>query len=394
MLWLQAFAAVIAWILSSTAAAQNSWIAWTCDKLNTIGAGELGICSCRQAADASSCWSAEMVYRAEAAMTGVFVSLFVMSLSGCALAAARSHSVAKFMAVVLVIFVSFLLPNAIFDSFGTVATATSAIFLVAQAVLLIDFSYSWNELWYGNALAARRREPGAQGYRQWLAAMLVASSALCISAYAVSAYLYAICDDTTGRVVNVTSMILSIILLVVSITDWCEHGALLTSSVVTAYTVWLLFEALAVLPNGKGPTLPAWVGLTLCSLSLLSATAGAGTTASGASPETTVAVAGAASSSRRTDAALAAAEAGTREKPTAEAEGADVEAATMSKAEGWRFAANCLVHAAASMYIAASMAPRTNPATFGFRTAAIYVSLALYGWSLVAPKVLSSREFR
>lgn len=38
----------------------------------------------------------------------------------------------------------------------------------------------------------------------------------------------------------------SLILLVVSITDWCEHGALLTSAVVMAYTIWLICESLAV----------------------------------------------------------------------------------------------------------------------------------------------------
>lgn len=330
-----------------------------------------------------------MILRSEAAGTAVFLALMFMAISGCAEGAARSYSVAKFMAVVLLNFIAIFLPNSVFSGFGTVATAASALFLVAQAVLLIDFGYTWNEVWYGNALEARRREVGPKGYRMWLAAMLLASAALLLGSIIVSIYLLTKFQDSGERAFNVIAVLMSFVLLVVSITDWCEHGALLTSCVVIAYTVWLLCEAFSVAPSHP-LALPSWAGLTLCAASLLSTAAGAG--GWGAAEETapsasqTSAVPAPSGGAERAETPLAAAENG-------EAGREEAESAQMTSSEAWRFAAACGIHASAAIYVASSLAPRSGNATFGLRVTAVFASLCLYGWSLVAPKVLTGRRF-
>jgi len=333
-----------------------------------------------------------MILRSEAAGTAVFLALMFMAISGCAEGAARSYSVAKFMAVVLLIFIAIFLPNSVFSVFGTVATAASALFLVAQAVLLIDFGYSWNEVWYGNALEARRREVGPKGYRMWLAAMLLASAALLLGSIIVSIYLLTKFQDGGERAFIVIAMLMSLVLLVVSIAAWCEHGALLTSCLVTAYTSWLLCEAFSVAPS-QPLALPSWAGLTLCAASLLSTAAGAGgwgaaeeTAPSTSQTSAVPAPSGGASRSERADSPLAAAESG-------EAGREEAESAQMTSSEAWRFAAACGIHASAAIYVASSLAPRSGHATFGLRITAVFASLCLYGWSLVAPKVLTGRRF-
>merc|ERR1712113_279317 len=59
----------------------------------------------------------------------------------------------------------------------------------------------------------------------------------------------------------IVALLLSIALLVLSITDWCEHGNLLTSCCVMAFSMWLCYQAVD-LPELK------WVGIAICALSL------------------------------------------------------------------------------------------------------------------------------
>ncbi|CAK9035294.1 Membrane protein TMS1 [Durusdinium trenchii] len=259
LIWLQVFAAVLAVFLSATA---EQWLPWTCGKLDLIGLGELGICDCRLSAD--GCWSDQLIYRTEASAVIVFLALVIMSVSGCAEGAARAYSVAKFMAVVCLVFIALFVPNKVWTVFGSWATALSAIFLVAQSIVLIDFGYTWNETWYKYALEARGRQVGAKGYRMWLGGMLLASAALILGALSISIYLFIDFKDASSRAVNACAMVLSIALLIVSITDWCEHGALLTSAVVMAYTVWLICECLAVSPHACIAAIPHY-GLQGCS---------------------------------------------------------------------------------------------------------------------------------
>eukprot|EP00929_Paragymnodinium_shiwhaense_P008658 TRINITY_DN112624_c0_g1_i1.p1 TRINITY_DN112624_c0_g1~~TRINITY_DN112624_c0_g1_i1.p1 ORF type:complete len:429 (+),score=88.32 TRINITY_DN112624_c0_g1_i1:93-1379(+) len=380
LVWLQAFAAALSALAAGTA---DQWLPWSCDKLDFVGLGTTGICECTGKAD---CWYDQVIYRGEAAAVVVFLVLLFLCLSGCATGAARSQSVAKFMGVFLIGFVLLFLPNDVLDAFGSVATGASALFLVAQALLLIDFAYTWNQLWFDNALAAYRREIHQRGYRFWLGLVLVSAALLILGSLIGAILLYINSPDDGGRIALVSAVIISILLLLVSITDWCEHGTLLTSAVVMAYTVYLVCEAFSVKP-GTSMSIPSWLGLTICTVSLISFSTGA---ASSLSLEPTPSGTSAAQQPLSPPASAAGA-ADAAERGAAGA--AAGEAEEVEPSEGRMYALQCLVHAAAALFICASVSPHASHATFALRTAAIFASLALYGWTLVAPKLLTNRDF-
>lgn len=341
-----------------------------------------------------ACWADQLVYRVQISGLFVFVSMIVMTYSGCAEGAARYYVGGKFLLVSIISTLLLLVPNTLFSSFGEVATSACACFLVVQAVLLIDFAYSWNELWHSNALAAFRREVRPTGYYAWTGAIVGASLVLLCGSIACSVHLYAAFDTTSGRWINIVALAISFVLLVVSITDWCEHGALLTSSVVMAYTAWLLCEMLSVMPSGSGPSSPTWLRLAVGALSLASAaqSANLSSTAGGVQgrlpsrEEPLRAAEGGALSTPAEDSGGAASSSAAREGE----EAGEGEAGGVDK-QG--FAVQCAVHAAATLYVAASLAPRPGVTSYAFHTVAVFMSLALYGWSLVAPKVLTGRTF-
>merc|ERR1712137_1001398 len=56
------------------------------------------------------------------------------------------------------------------------------------------------------------------------------------------------------------------------------------------------------------------------------------------------------------------------------------------------FGMQCLVHTAAALYVCSVMAPHPEKWNFYIHEVAVVVSLLLYGWSLVAPRVLEGRR--
>lgn len=382
LLWLQAFAAAVACLMTIN---PSSWLQFPCDHLDGWG-----VCECYGKADEDSCLGDQLIYRAEASVAMVYCFLLILCVSGCATAAATSFPVGKFLAVVVLLIVLLFLPNSLLSVFGGAAGVISSAYLVAQTVVLVDFAYDWNSTWHTNALQALRREISSQrGYRMWLVA-IVASSVLLLIGGLVGCILLCIDFPVGGaRALVITTFIVSLVLLVVSISEWCEHGALLTSTVVVAYSMWLSYEALSMLSPGDDFTpklLPRWVGLTICTLSLTAFSFSSGLSGSGKtkeSPDNNQAlVAAQAEAGRAGDATTAAAAADTQEARDV-VPGIDV----------WEFTVQCAVHLTASLYIASSLAPTRSTVTFAVRVAAVCVSVLLYGWTLVAPKVLSNRSF-
>lgn len=370
MLWLQGLSAAFALFMGATA---SKWLPQSCDKLPS-DFSNLGVCECHSNGDAAACWKDQMVYRTEASVVIVFLVLLLLSVSGCAQGAARSHSVAKFMLVILLSAVALFMPNGWFDAFGTLATFGAAVFLAAQSIFVIDFGYSWSELWFARAAAAQRREIGQSGRKAWLAAILAFAGVLMALSIALCVFLYVNTTAASGHAVNLAAFIIAVVLLIVSILDWCPHGAILCSAVVMFYVMWLVFEAMSVLPDDEGPQCPAWVGLIICGCSLFAFAMGflRQRGEGGAVAETLAAPLGGA---------------GDTEAGGTAPQRAEEEPQTMG------FALQCAVHAAAASYIAAAMAPKQGAFTYVTHVVAVFVALFFYFWSLVAPQVLTSRNF-
>lgn len=365
LMWLQVLAVSLAWLLSSTA---EQWLPQTCNKIGAIGLGSVGICDC--VSISGSC-SKQMVYRAEASVAAVFAALLGMAISGCADGAAKFYCVAKFMAVLLLIFVSLFLPNELFDGFGILAVVSSAIFLVVQAVLLVDFAYTCNESFNAGALRALR-EVGPRRQKAWRVAQLLVSAVFLVGSIIVSSALYGDDQDGGTRAVVVSAMVLSFCLLILGLTDLVNCG-ILPSSVVMAYTAWLLCSVVSALPS--------WAELSLGAVTILALALGAGGFGYEAAGPST---------GREESLAAEAGEAGVS-TPTTEESGQGV-----SSAETKNFAIQCIMHITAALYAAYALAPadaQISKLTYGMNVTATFVSIGLFGWSMVAPLVLTSRQF-
>jgi len=302
----------------------------------------------------------------------------ILCVSGCAKHAAKSCPVGKFLILIVLILVLLFAPNDMLSVFGAVAGVASSAYLVAQTVLLMDFAYGWNEAWHTNA-QNRQRDLNPRGYKMWLIAIVVAAALLFVLALVECIILCTQFATGGARTLVILTFLIGVVLLVISITDWCEHGALLTSSVVLAYMMWLAYEALSMLPLSDGGIehlLPRWMGLLICALSLA---AFASSTSFGARKPTTAATP-APGQEVLTEQGQTAAQAEDDEDDTPE--GLDVS----------DFTVQCVVHAAAAVYVASAVAPSRAAVTFDARVVAVVVSLALYGWTLVAPKILTGRQ--
>jgi len=375
LFWLQVTAAVLSILLAWQ---PKSWLDSIC---NTIP--DIGVCECYQGSTyQSSCYGDQLIYRTEGAVLVVYLFLLILSVSGCSKHAAKDCPAGKFLGLIVLIIVLFFVPNYIFSAFGSVAGCLSAIYLVAQTVLLMDFAYSWNEAWHSNAQTALSNI-NSQGYRMWLIAIVVAAAAWFILSL-VECILLCISFETGGaRALILITFFLAVALLVLSITEWCKHGALLTSCVVLAYLMWLAYEALTMLPYYWSSSPSIWyenlllrrIGLGVCTVSL-------------------TAFAYSTSFSSREPAVHQASLAEQGEARTLATESHDEDVEDVPEGlDTSDFAVQCSVHAAAAIYIASALAPARSPLTFAARTAAVAVSLLLYGWTLVAPMVMKNRAF-
>jgi len=365
LLWLQVVAALIGVFMSLDPA---SWLDGPCGYIQSVG-----ICQCSGDSNDNDCYGNQLIYRAEMSVFVIFIMLLILCLAGAGKQAGRDCPIGKFLVLFLLILVSLFLPNSMFSVFGSFAGVASAIYLMAQTILLMDFGYSWNSAWDANAHTCER-ELNLAGKKRWRVATLVASGCLFLLSIVELALLMTNFDSGSAQFIVVSAFILAIVLLAVSITEWCEHGALLTSCVVLAYIMWLSYEALSKLPLAKGGienVLPTWVGLLVCAMSLMAFTICTSSFNVSSSPD---------------QQALAEQGVGISAAPAA----ADDDSAALDVSD---FAVQCAVQACAAIYIASSLAPSREERTFVARTVAVFLSLALYGWTLVAPKVLSNRDF-
>lgn len=207
----------------------------------------------------------------------------------------------------------------------------------------------------------------------WTIALIVSALLLCVAALVVAILICVYFKDGAIAMVCLT-FVACLLLGFISISEWCESGNLTASSVVLMYSMWLTYEAVSALPNTSTKLLPGWFSLTVCGVSLASFALYSRTA---------------------------------KEEQQAAAQARDVDVETSREGNGaastedhgdsdidtFQFMKQCLIHASAAVYIASVWAPSRNWGTYTARVIALVASLALYGWILIAPKVLKNRDF-
>jgi len=324
-----------------------------------------GICACEGQLDPYYCYRDELAFRAGVSSLIIYLLLVALTIQGSlsTLWNARGcQRVAALAAVALIQFVLLLialcLPSGLFLAVDNVGMFGAAAYRVMQAVLFMDWAYNLNDQLYDNAVQMRRRLVDGSAFTWRLGAMVVASGLLLLGSLIAAIFLCINEPEVTWCVV--ASVIGSLFLLIVSITNWCEHGSLMTSSVMLAYTVYLCHQVAEIRPDvgdhedDDVPTTLYGLLVPACSL---------GYFAISSSPARHLA-------GRHTSIG-------------------DADDAFDSN----DFLLRCGVHCLADFYVTSCLAPRVSWLRFNVRAVTVFVCIVVYGWSLVAPKILSARSF-
>ncbi|XP_030074644.1 serine incorporator 2 [Microcaecilia unicolor] len=170
----------------------------------------------------------------------------------------------KFLILIGITVGAFFIPNEPFTSvwfyFGVVG---GFLFILVQLILLIDFAHSWSQSWLEKA------EEG--NTKCWYAALLICTGLLYAASIAAVVVLYIFYtksnDCTENKVFISLNLIFCIIVSVVSILpkiqDAQPHSGLLQASVITLYTFFITWSAMASVPNKNcNPSLLAVVSNT------------------------------------------------------------------------------------------------------------------------------------
>lgn len=209
----------------------------------------------------NKCYGTDAVYRIMFA-TFIFFSFFalVTKIGSCA-KLDRGWWITKFIMLAALMAVGYLVPPEVIEAYRYVSIVVSALFLVIQIVLLVDFAYSWNESWLA---------------KEWKKGMLaVALTGYLVSLTALILLFHFYNSDVDGcyakSLLSIT-LIATLGFTLLSMTEWSQHGAILPSSVVTAYCYWIIYSALSEGPcntHKRNDTASIVIGFLLLAFSVV-----------------------------------------------------------------------------------------------------------------------------
>ncbi|XP_066428672.1 serine incorporator 2 [Eleutherodactylus coqui] len=180
----------------------------------------------------------------------------------------------KFLILVGITVGAFYIPNGVFTTvwyyFGMVG---GFLFYLVQLILIIDLAHSWSQSWL------LRAEDG--NTKCWYAALLICTALLYAASIAAIVVLYIYYTKPDGCVHNkvfislnlIFCVIVSIISILPKIQEVHPHSGLLQASVITLYTIFVTWSAMANVPEKYcNPTLLA-IGYNATTSSTSSSTA-------------------------------------------------------------------------------------------------------------------------
>ncbi|EPY74192.1 serine incorporator 3 precursor [Camelus ferus] len=156
----------------------------------------------------------------------------------------------KIAAIVGIMVGSFYIPGGHFTTaWFVIGMAGAAFFILIQLVLLVDFAHSWNELW------VNRMEEGNP--KCWYAALLSATSICYILSIISVVLLYIYYTKPDGCTENkffisinlILCIAVSIVSILPKIQEYQPRSGLLQSSVITLYIMYLTWSAMSNEPG-------------------------------------------------------------------------------------------------------------------------------------------------
>lgn len=297
--------------------------------------------------------------------------------------------IVKMVIWLLLIVLMFFMPNAVVDIYGLLSKFGAGLFLLVQVVLLLDFTYTWNDAWV------------EKDEQKWYIALLAVSVGCYIAAFVFSGILF-IWFNPSGNDCGlnvffiVMTMILAFAFAVIALHPKV-NGSLLPASVISVYCAYVCYTGLSSEPrdyvcNGLHnkskavSTSTLILGMITTVLSVLYSALRAGSSKAFLSPP----------SSPRADAT----------KPLLSSE--DTEAGNKMNSEArpvsYSYMFFHLIFALASMYSAMLLSGWTSSSdgsdlidvgwsSVWVKICTEWVTAGLYIWSLVAPLLMPDREF-
>jgi len=190
----------------------------------------------------TGCYGIGAVYRISVALFIFFLlhALVLRFNGGCLRKPSMlANWAVKFLLLILLLVCAFLVPDGFYLGYVNVARVIAGVFLVLQIILLIDFAYRWNENWMADD-------------KEWTKAIIavcVISFAGCLTWFGFMVHWFGGSGCNLENFLLSGTFLLPMLFTCLSVTSWCEHGALLTSAVVTTYCYWLGFSALSSDPS-------------------------------------------------------------------------------------------------------------------------------------------------
>ena len=163
------------------------------------------------------------VYRVSASLFLFFLIHFLAMFSSNGLAFHSSRWLLKIGMLISFIILSFIVHDAVFDVYATIARFVSFVFLLLQIIVLIDFAYSWNENW----MAVDKE------WKYRILACCFVMIAASIVLWVFSFQWFTNGDCTRNKFFIGWTITMTLIFTFLSITEKVEHGALLPSAVVS-----------------------------------------------------------------------------------------------------------------------------------------------------------------
>eukprot|EP00761_Pharyngomonas_kirbyi_P003688 gb/GECH01003692.1/.p1 GENE.gb/GECH01003692.1/~~gb/GECH01003692.1/.p1 ORF type:complete len:412 (+),score=52.94 gb/GECH01003692.1/:1-1236(+) len=203
-----------------------------------------------EATGTNTCYGNAAVYRVSFSCAIFFaINLFFSSPLFCVGDALRlriQHGFwwIKVPAFLVLLVIPFFIPNIFFVVWAWISIFLAAIFMVAQILIYIDFAYSWNESWV------------EKDEQKWYIAILVFTGI-----FVITGILFIIAEFVVfgskpschlNRFFISMPFVFAVIYFPVSIK--VEHGALLPSGLVFAYTAFSVWSGLSSYPYNSDPS--------------------------------------------------------------------------------------------------------------------------------------------
>eukprot|EP01039_Chlorochromonas_danica_P011289 gene11289-12594_t len=182
--------------------------------------------------------------------------------------------VIKYLAFSGLVIGLFFAPSSVFNTnnYAWFARITGFFYLILQQIILLDVAYTWNERWVSFATS----EEGERG-NLWLIGIVIISCVLFLGAFLVLAILYWQFHDCDNNIVIITLTVAFCLIATIIQLFFSEEGSILTSAIMTAYSAYITYSAVILNPDDTCnaalhsgyQTVSAIIGLCLTVLSIL-----------------------------------------------------------------------------------------------------------------------------